>query len=147
AIRRLTVWMDRWWWSAGTVVLMVLYLSYRILAIEIPDHRSIPLWPRCLDLAVFAPVIYVTSLCVIRMVVAFVTINWLLWTFTVRVKPLYPDGSGGLSVLTKLMWISIALLLWDALLLYSGLISGNISFFSSFEISLLGAIYIALVPL
>lgn len=146
AVRLLTFWMDKRWWSTGTVVLMILYISYRIPAIEIPFHTT-PLWLRCLDLALFAPVIYACILCIMRIVVTFVAINWLLWTFTVRVKPLHPDGSGGLGILTKLMWISIAMLLWDALLLYSGLISQNISVFSSFEISLLGVIYIALVPL
>jgi len=145
-VRLLTIWMGKWW-SIWAVVLMVLYLSYRIPVIEIPNQGSIPLWLRCLDLAVFAPVIYVCILCVMRMVATFVAINWLLWTFTVRVRPLHPDGSGGLGVLTKLMWLSIVMLLWDALLLYSGLISSNVNVFSSFEISLLATIYIALVPL
>jgi hypothetical protein len=147
AVRLLTIWMGKWWWSAGAVVLMALYLSYRIPVIEIPNQWPTPLWLRCLNLAVFAPVIYVCILCVVQMVMTFVAINWLLWTFTIRVRPLYPDSSGGLGMLTKLMWISMVMLLWDALLLYSGLISANVSVFTPFEISLLGSIYIALVPL
>lgn len=147
AVQLLTVWMDKWWWSAGSIVLMVLYISCRIPLLELPLHTPIPLWLRCLHLMLFAPVIYACMLCIIRIVVTFVAVNWLLWTFTVQIKPLHSDNSGGLGMLTKLMWLSMVMLLWDALLFYIGLTSRKVSVFSPVEISLLGVIYIALVPL
>jgi hypothetical protein len=147
AVQLLRIWMGKWWWSAGAIVLMVLYISYRIPVVEIPYPTSVPLWLRCLDLAAFAPLIYATILCIIRIVVIFVALNWLLWHFSVQIRPLSPDGTGGLGMLTKLMWLSMVMLLWDALLLYAGLLSRNVNVFSSLELSLLGIIYIALVPL
>jgi hypothetical protein len=139
--------MDKWWWSIGAVGFMTLYISFRIPVIEIPNPTPAPLWLRCLTLTAFAPLIYATILSIIRIVVTFVAINWLLWTFTIQIRPMHPDGSGGLGMLTKLMWLCVTMLLWDALLLYTGLISRNTNVFSTFEISLLGTIYIALVPL
>jgi len=147
AVHLLTLWMDKWWWSAGAVVLMTLYISYRIPVIEIPNSTPVPLWIRCLTLAAFAPLIYATILCIVRIVITFVAINWLLWTFTIQIRPMHPDGSGGLGMLTKLMWLSVVMLLWDALLFYTGQLSSNVSVFSSFEISLLGTIYLILIPL
>jgi hypothetical protein len=42
-------------------------------------------------------------------------------TFTVRVKPLHPDGSGGLGLFNRLLWTAIPLVAQAALpLLFGG---------------------------
>lgn len=147
AVKLFTIWIDKWWWTTGAIVLMALYISYRIPLAEIPDPTPVPLWVRCVALAAFAPLIYATFLSITRIVATFVAINWFLWTFTINIRPMHLDGSGGLGGLAKLMWISVVMLLWDALLIYTEWTSSKISVFSSVEISLLSAIYIALVPL
>lgn len=145
-VQLFTTWTDRWWWVVGAIGLIVLYLCYRVPVIELHSTTFIPFWLRCLTLAAFAPLIYVTFLSIVRIVVAFVAINWLFLTFTIRIKPLHPDGSGGLGALGRIIWLSVVMLLLDALLLYTGLISRNVSVFSSFEIYLLAVIYFALIP-
>jgi hypothetical protein len=89
---------------------------------------------------------YAVSVSVVRLLLALVFTNWLFYLFTIQIKPLHPDGSGGLGALGRILWVSVVIMLWDALLLGAALLGSNLHWFSSPEIILMGAIYVALTP-
>ncbi|HEX9132299.1 MAG TPA: hypothetical protein VF844_08395 [Ktedonobacteraceae bacterium] len=82
----------------------------------------------------------------VRLLLTLVLTNWLFYLFTIRIKPLHPDGSGGLGALGSILWVSVAIMLWDTLLLGAAVLSNNLHWFSQLEMILLVAIYIALTP-
>jgi hypothetical protein len=83
---------------------------------------------------------------VVRLLLALFFTNWLFYLFTIHVKPLHPDGSGGLGALGHLLWASVGIMLWEALLLSAAWLARNLYWFSYPEMVLLGAIYIVLTP-
>jgi hypothetical protein len=95
---------------------------------------------------VFSPLLYIEFLSLVRLLLALVFTNWLFYTFTILIKPLHPDGSGGLDALERLLWISILTMFWDALFLGTVIISIGKSLFSPVEMVPLAAIYVALTP-
>jgi hypothetical protein len=145
-LQKLVTWIDSGWWVSGSLAIVVLYFFYRVFLIEVPLPTAVPLAVRISTVITFLPLMYATCISVIRLLLALVFTNWLFYLFTIQVKPLHPDGSGGLGVLGRILWVSIAIMLWDALLLSTGFISSNMSLFSPLEILLLIAIYIALTP-
>ena len=51
--------------------------------------------------------VQIEFLSIARLVLALVFTNWLFYTFTIQIKPLHPDSSGGLGALGRLLWISV----------------------------------------
>ncbi len=81
-----------------------------------------------------------TGMSVVRLLLAVILTNWLFSLFTIQVKPLHPDSSGGLAALERLLWLNVLMMLWDALLLGADLLSNNLHWFSLPELFLLGAL-------
>jgi hypothetical protein len=145
-VHLLVSWMDRNWWTIATLAIVTLYALYRLLLLEPHSISQVPYWFRAGAIVVYLPLMYATSLSVIRLLLALVFTNLLFSRFTILVKPLHPDGSGGLGILGGLLWLSIGIMLWDTLLLSASWLSRNLHWLSPLEMSLLGAIYIALTP-
>lgn len=145
-VHLLVSWMDRNWWTLATLAIVTLYALYRLLLLEPQSLSPVPYWFRAGAIVVYLPLMYATSLSVIRLLLALVFTNLLFSRFTVQVRPLHPDGSGGLGALTSLLWLSVGIMLWDTILLSASWLSRNLLWLSPIEMSLLGAIYIALTP-
>ena len=145
-VHSLVTWTDRSWWAAGAAVVVVLYVLVRILLIDPQLSSRLPYGLRVVTYVVYLPLMYATILSVIRLVLALGFTNWLFYLFQIRVKPLHADGSGGLGSLGRILWVSVALMLWDALLLSAALLSVGKNLFSPLEMILLGAVYVALIP-
>jgi len=144
-VQQLVTWMDKSWWAAATLVIIVFYVCYRLLLKE-PQISTVPHWFSVSIVIIFLPLMYAVSMSVVRLLLALVFTNWLFYLFTIQIKPLHPDGSGGLGALGRILWVSVVIMLWDALLLGAAMLGSNLHWFSSPEIILMGAIYVALTP-
>jgi hypothetical protein len=147
-LQKLVSWTDKEWWAAGALMIVVVYFLCRVLLVElhIKPQPLAPFWLRVASLIIFSPLMYATFVSVMRLLFTLIFTNWLFYEFTILVKPLHLDGSGGLGALGRILWVSVIIMLWDALLLSAALLSGNISLFSPLELILIGAIYVALAP-
>ncbi len=145
-VQQLITWMDTSWWTAAAVVILVFYVYYRLLLIEPRISSPIPYWYRVGAIVMYLPLMYAACMSVVRLLLSLVFTNWLFYFFTIQVKPLHPDGSGGLGALGRILWVSVAIMLWDALLLGAAWLSNNLHWFSLLEMILLAAIYVALTP-
>jgi hypothetical protein len=72
---------------------------------------SAPLWLRFIMIFVFSVTGYTGMLGIVWLLTMVVATNRLFHVFTIRVKPLHPDGSGGLGVFNRFLWISITLVI------------------------------------
>jgi len=145
-LQQVVAWTDRSWWTAVALTLVGLYLFFRLVLIDPHLASPVPFWLRAVANIVFSPLLYIEFLSIARLVLALVFTNWLFYTFTIQIKPLHPDSSGGLGALGRLLWISILTMFWDALFLGTIIISIGKSLFSPFEMVLLAAIYVVLTP-
>jgi hypothetical protein len=145
-VQQLVTWMDRSWWTVAIVVIVVGYALYRLLFLEPGSSNTVPYWMRVSAIVIYLPLMYVTGMSVVRLVLALVFTNWLFYLFTLQVKPLHPDGSGGLGILGRLLWVSVGVMLWEALLLSATWLARNLHWLSLPEMLLLGAVYVALTP-
>ena len=131
---------------AATMVILVFYVCYRLLLIEPRISSPLPYWFSVSVIVMYLPLMYAVCMSVVRLLLTLVFTNWLFSLFMIQIKPLHPDGSGGLGALGRILWVSIIIMLWDALVLGVALLSNNLHWFSPLEMILLGAIYIALTP-
>lgn len=101
-------WIHSRWWAA--IALLAAALNPLFIVFAHPEMvRSIPLW---LDIiTVFIAIVgnYGIVLVFVWLLMIAITTHRLFRTFTVRVKPLHPDGSGGLGLFNRLLWIATPL--------------------------------------
>jgi hypothetical protein len=71
--------------------------------------RSIPLWLEVITVFITVAGNYGIVLVFIWLLMIAIITHRLFSTFTVRVKPLHPDGSGGLGLFNRLLWIATPL--------------------------------------
>src|SRR6266446_3867811 len=119
-VQQLITWMDTSWWTAATLVILVFYVCYRLLLIEPWISSPVPYWFRVSVIVVYLPLMYAVFLSVVRLLLTLVFTNWLFSLFMIQIKPLHPDGSGGLGALGRILWVSIIIMLWNALVLAVG---------------------------
>jgi hypothetical protein len=145
-VQYLTTWMDSNWWTVLILLLVAAYAIYRLLVLEPGSPSPVPYWMRAAAILVYLPLMYAVGMSVIRLLLALFFTNWLFALFHLQVKPFHPDGAGGLGILGRLVWVCIAIMLWEALLLVATVLSQNLHWLSLPEMVLLGAIYIVLTP-
>ena len=145
-LQQLVAWTDSSWWAAAGLTVVVLYLFYRLVLIDPYTATPVPFWQRAIANIVFSPLLYITIMSITRLLLALVFTNWLFYRFTILIKPLHPDGSGGLGALGSLLWISVLTMFWDALFLSTIIISIAKTLISPLEIFLLALIYVTLTP-
>jgi hypothetical protein len=145
-VQKLLTWMDKGWWAAATMVILVFYACYRLLLLEPRISSPVPYWFSVMVVAIYLPLMYAAGMSVVRLLLSLIFTNWLFYLFVIKVKPLHPDGSGGLGALGRILWISVAIMLWDALLLGVALLANNLRWFTQLEMMLLSVIYIVLTP-
>jgi hypothetical protein len=145
-VQQLISWMDRSWWTLAILVIVSTYALYRLLLLEPTSLSPVPYWMRACAVIIYLPLMYAIGMSVVRLLLALIFTNLLFYLFALQVQPLHPDGSGGLGVLGRLLWLSISIMLWEALLLVASVLSSNLHWLSFSEMILLGAIYVALTP-
>ena len=143
---QMVTWMDSSWWTVAILVIVAFYALYRLLLLEPSSPSPVPYWMRVSAIVIYLPLMYATGMSVARLLLALFFTNWLFYLFTIKVKPLHPDGSGGLGALGRILWVSVGIMLWEALLLSTAWLSRNLHWFSIPEMILLGAIYVTLTP-
>jgi len=145
-MQQLVTWIDKSWWTMAILAIVVFYALYRLVVLEPGSLSPVPYWMRLCALVIYLPLMYATGMSVVRLLLALVFTNWLLYLFALQVKPLYPDGAGGLGALGRILWVSVGIMLWEALLLVATVLSRNLHWLSLPEMFLLGAIYVVLTP-
>lgn len=145
-VQHMVTWTDNIRWTLAILVLVVCYALYRLLLLEPMSASPVPYWMRVCAIVVYLPLMYVTGMSVIRLLLALLFTNWLFSHFPLQVKPLHPDGAGGLGAMGHLLWASVGIMLWEVLLLVASVLSRNLIWLSLSEMILLGAIYVALTP-
>jgi hypothetical protein len=118
-LRHVIAWVDGWWWSITGVILSVGYFLY-IIFVAYPQYlnRS-PFWLAVIFLGFNLPIIYVSLFVFVRILLLIIFINRLFYLFTIQVKPLHPDGSGGMGSLGQILWMCVGALLVFALFIFS----------------------------
>lgn len=144
--QQLSAWIGKSWWTVAIMGIVVGYALYRLLLLEPTSASPVPYWMRFCAVIIYLPMMYATGISVVRLLLALFFTNLLFYRFTLQVKPLHPDGAGGLGVLGRLLWLCVCIMLWVALLLVATVLSRNLNWLSLTEMILLGAIYISLTP-
>ena len=149
--RKLVAWVDSVWWTVGALVFVGLHALYLfLLDPQFSKHSESPLWLKVAVLAVYLPMLYSIFLSVARLVVTLIFTNWLFHLYTIRVNPLHPDGSAGLSILEHMLTISevklTAMGVAALVLLNSSTILRYPNPLSHVEGILLGVTYLVLAP-
>jgi hypothetical protein len=68
-------------------------------------------WIQLVIVGLYTLIAYVASLCLVRLVLVAISLNRVFSSFTIKVYPLHPDGSGGLGALHQLLRLSNAALM------------------------------------
>lgn len=145
-VQQLVTWMNRSRWTVAILVIVVFYALYRLLLLEPRSPSPVPYWMRVSAIVIYLPLMYATGMSVVRLLLAWVFTNWLFYLFPIQVKPLHPDGSGGLGALGRILWVSVGIMLWEAFLLIATWLAQNLHWLGPPEMILLGAIYVVLTP-
>lgn len=118
-LEQVVAWMDSPWWSIVLIMLIPLYFLYNIF-IATPRYLTIPPMLLLVEFAIaFLPYLYVSGLVFLRVILLLIFINRLFFLFNIRVRPLHPDGSGGLAALGRLVWMSVATIFGGALFFFA----------------------------
>lgn len=130
------------------LMFVFVYLLARYLVNGPPFLTSIPLWLQLVTAVFDGFIAYYAVITVIRLLISLVFMNRLFHSFTIHVKPLHPDGAGGLGAMRGIVWITALIILAITLtFLETILISTNRNPFSStLDIVVLIAAYVILAP-
>jgi hypothetical protein len=106
-VDNLLVWANSRWWLAIIAIITVGVWLQNVLV----EHRQIPLfWNFFSFLVGGMPGVYIVCFTLVRVVLMLVFINRLFLLFTIQVKPLHSDGSGGLGSLGHIGWINVGMI-------------------------------------
>jgi hypothetical protein len=101
-------WIHSRWWAA--IALLAAALNPLFIVFAHPEMmRSIPVWLDAIAVFIVVAGNYGIVLVFIWLLMIAIITHRLFRTFTVRVKPLHPDGSGGLGPFNRLLWITTPL--------------------------------------
>jgi hypothetical protein len=99
------------WWTGAALLPVILYWVSQFFFVHNSSIMSAPLWLRFIMIFVFSVSGYTGTVLFVWLLIIAVTTNRLFHIFTIRVRPLHPDGSGGLGVFNRFLWISITLVM------------------------------------
>jgi hypothetical protein len=147
-IKDLTFWMNRPFWPIGTLIFIIIYLVNRYLVNGPPFLIYVPLWLQLVTAALDVIIAYNAILCIIRLLITLVFANRLFRSFTIHVKPLHPDGAGGLGVMRNIVWFSVIIIVATTWTFFNTiqLMTNRNTFSSTLDIIALIATYVILTP-
>ncbi|GHO92012.1 hypothetical protein KSF_020600 [Reticulibacter mediterranei] len=109
--------MDSWWWSLAIGVLALFYFLYGIFILA-PQSLTVSPWLLLVSfLTITFPAFYTFVFGLLRMILLLSFLNQLFALFSIRVRPLSPDSSGGLAALGQLGWMGAAIMVASTLFL------------------------------
>lgn len=135
--------LNQKWWFVAAVIAVGVYWTYRIFLAD--TSSLVPVF-----LVLYSPFIYAGVLTIIRLIILIHFINKLFKVFHMRISPLHPDRSGGISIVGHLLAVTLSVVI---VLGICAVISGfsiflaGINPFTRAEIILLSIIYLVIVPL
>jgi len=147
-IKDLSFWMNRPLWPIGTLIFIIIYLVNRYLVNGPPFLTYVPLWLQLVTAVLDVIIAYSAILCIIRLLITLVFANRLFSSFTIHVKPLHPDGAGGLGVMRNVVWFSAIIIVATTLTFFNTiqLMTNRNTFSSTLDIIALIAAYVILTP-
>ena len=114
-LQQVVTWVDSRWWSPLLVMLSPLYFLYTIFIITPQSLTVPPVWLLVSYVIGLLPFLYTLGFVFLRVMLLLIFLNRFLFLFTIRVRPLHPDGSGGLAALSRIWWMVAALTFVTAL--------------------------------
>ncbi len=147
-IRDVLLWLNSPLWPIGSLIFILAYLITRYLVHGPPFLTYVPLWLQFVTAVLDGMIAYFALITVSRLLISLVFANCLFRSFTIHVKPLHPDGVGGLGAMRSIVWVSALIILATTLTFFETiLISNNRNPFSStLDIVTLIIAYIILAP-
>lgn len=147
-IQDLSFWMNRPLWPIGTFIFIIIYLVNRYLVNGPPFLAYVPLWLQLVTAVLDIIIAYNAIMCIIRLLITLFFSNRLFRSFTIHVKPLHPDGAGGLGVMRNIVWFSVIIIMATTLTFFNTiqLTTDRNTFSSSLDIIGLIAAYVILTP-
>jgi hypothetical protein len=147
-IQDLSFWMNRPLWPIGTFIFIIIYLVNRYLVNGPPFLSYVPLWLQLVTAVLDIIIAYNAIMCIIRLLITLFFSNRLFRSFTIHVKPLHPDGAGGLGVMRNIVWFSVIIIMATTLTFFNTiqLTTDRNTFSSSLDIIGLIAAYVILTP-
>jgi hypothetical protein len=102
-------WMHSRWWAA--LALLAATANPLFFFFVHPIWIGIPLWFTVIGNFISFVGDYAALLVIAWLAMIAITTQRLFRAFTIRVKPLHPDGSGGLGLFNRFMWTTLPLML------------------------------------
>jgi hypothetical protein len=105
------------WLQITAFLILVLFLYFQVPALlkgwGVPSLLQLWEldWIQIVYLVLYTLIAYVASVCLVQLVLVAISLNRVFSSFTIKVCPLHPDGSGGLGALRQVLWISNAILI------------------------------------
>jgi hypothetical protein len=101
-------WIHSRWWAV--LALLAATLNPLFLVFAHPEIvKNLPLWLDVIAVCIVVAGNYGIVLVFVWLLIIAIITHRLFRTFTVRVKPLHPDGSGGLGLFNRLLWTATPL--------------------------------------
>jgi hypothetical protein len=111
--------IDSWWWSLAIGILVLCYFLYAIFILA-PQSLTVSPWLLAVSfLTITFPAFYTFLFGLLRVVLLLSLLNRLFALFSIRVRPLSPDGSGGLAALSQIGWMGAAIMVASTLFLFA----------------------------
>jgi hypothetical protein len=133
-VEQVVLWANSRWWL-GIVVILNLLVLLAALVFQ-PSH--VPLfWQFVAFLLGYVPLLYILYFVLLRVILLIVGINRLFLLFTMQVKPLHADGSGGLGSLGLILWVSVGMIVAMSL----AVVAVTQLYPSSFDLEIILAVY------
>ncbi|GAC1346453.1 MAG: hypothetical protein NVSMB27_10100 [Ktedonobacteraceae bacterium] len=150
-LQKLVSLADSGWWIVVALLYITLYWVYRLAVIDpgLSPSKLEPLWLRVAILFTYSPIIYASFISIVRFLAALLFTRKIFNTFIIQIKPLHPDGSGGLGTIGHMLIISAGVMVTMGiaiLVMNTSFLLGNTASFSQFEGIILATIYVILVP-
>ena len=99
---------SRWWVGIALFFLGLYWLFRFFFAHDSLTHT--PFWVQLSVIFLYSLIVYSGFLSVVWLLSMVVATNRLFHGFTIQVKPLHSDGSGGLNLLNRFLWMGVTLM-------------------------------------
>jgi hypothetical protein len=98
------------WWVGIALFFLGLYWLYRFFFAHDLLTQD-PFWVQLDVIFLYSLIVYSGFLSVLWLLSMVVATNRLFHVFTIQIKPLHADGSGGLNLLNRFLWMGVALMM------------------------------------
>jgi hypothetical protein len=142
---------SKWWWTAGAMLFMLLYVVYRVVLVLLTPAQlaPAPFTFEMLNILNNALIVYCVTLSILWLIAGLLFSNKLFKSFCFHLTPLHPDGCAGLGQMENALWISTILMATlgiAAIVINPAFMAGRFDIFSIGEAITFMVVYISLIP-